>query len=138
MKRWKPKMNEKYWYVTDAGIIDWAYWYDDDEIDNWRWLNGNVFKNEEEAEEHNKKLEIQAQFRNFVQERNDELDWENVEQDKYHLYYSHNNQEISIGCMWMCEAQGIIYASSEKILRDAIVEIGEYNVIKYILEVKDE
>lgn len=131
--KWKPEIDEIYCYVNSNGNIDWAYWYND-EVDNWRYLTNNVFKTEKEAEEYRKKIEIQTQFRNYVEEHNDELDWENDNQEKCYIYI-HNNI-IDIGCDWTCKTQGIIYASSEQILRDAIAEIGEENIKKYILEVE--
>lgn len=52
-KPWKPKEGERYWYVT--GFIDWDIkqepWVGNG-IDLSRYLIGNCFKTEEEAEKH--------------------------------------------------------------------------------------
>lgn len=136
-KRWKPKIDKTYWYIGYGGHTDWAYWYDDN-VDNWRYLIGNVFETEEKANEHKKKLEIQSQFKNFVEDRSEELDFKNNKQTKYHLQYDYYNNVITYDWNQSYKVQGTIYASSGQILRDAIAEIGEENIKKYVLEVEDD
>lgn len=136
-KKWMPEYSKEYWFVGDNGEIYMSIWGGSCH-DKWRYLTGNVFKTEQEAEEHKNKLKVQAQFRNFVEKRNEELDWENNNQEKYFLNYSYNYEKIIISFTWVCKYQDVIYASSEQILQDAIEEIGEENVKKYVLEVEDE
>ena len=136
-KRWKPELNEVYYFVGDSGFVSSCSW-DNDERDNWRYLNGNVFETEQEAEEHKKKLEIQARFRNFVEEKNEKIDWNDDRQKKFFLYYTYYDKMLLDCYECMYKSQGTIYASSEQILRDAIAEIGENSIKKYVLEVEDE
>lgn len=133
-KKWVPEHSKEYWYVGYNGEIYMSIWGGSCH-DKWHYLTGNVFKTEEEAEEHGKKLEIQSRFKNFVEEHTEELDWGNYNQDKYYLYYAYDTKRICFEHVWKCKDQGTIYASSEQILRDAIKEIGENNIIKYVLEV---
>lgn len=134
-KRWKPELYNLYYFMGSDGDIYRSYWKND-KIDNWRYLNSNVFETEQEAEEHKKeKLEIQARFRNFVEERSEELDWNDYNQSKWYMYYNHYRKEIMFLDETFNKNQGTIYASSEQILIDAVEEIGENNVIKYVLEV---
>ena len=135
-KKWKPEIDEKYWFINDCGMVDWASWCDD-ESDNWRYLTGNVFKTEQEAKEYKKKIEIQSKFKNFVEDRSDELDFKNNKQTKYHLKYDYYNNVITYDWNQSYKIQGVIYASSGQILRDAIKEIGEENIKKYVLEVEE-
>lgn len=86
-EKWMPKSYEEYWFVSDTGEIYCSVWTNTHQ-NRWRYLTGNVFKTEQEAKEYKKKIEIQAQFRNFVQERNDELDWNDVK-NKWYMYYSY-------------------------------------------------
>lgn len=133
-KRWEPEIGETYYYSHSLGLVSSAIW-DNNRADDWRYLTGNVFKTEQGAKEYRKKLEIQAQFKNFVEERNEELDWEDDNQCKYYLYYNYYLKQIMIGNIWICKYSFQVFASSEQILRDAIAEIGEENVKKYVLEV---
>lgn len=52
-KPWKPKYNGKYWYVgldeVHDGVVDYNYW-EQRAVDFTRYIIGNCFKTEEEAE----------------------------------------------------------------------------------------
>ena len=135
-KKWKPEIDEKYFYISYEGTVCLATWSNDD-LDNWRYFIGIIFQTSQEAREYRKKIEIQARFRNFMQERNEELDWENYDQDKYCLLYNHDNKKIVLECAFVKKYQGVIYASSEQILKDVIAEIGEENIKKYVLGVEE-
>lgn len=134
-ERWKPKHNQIYWYIAASGDLYFDRWKDN-EIDEWKYLTNNVFKTAKEVLERKKKIEIQSRFKNYVEERTEELDWNNG--GKYYLFYNYANKEIVIDNSLIYKRQGTIYASSEQILKDAIEEIGEENVKKYILEVEDK
>lgn len=136
-KRWKPEVGDLYYCVCDGGTIIQDVW-EDCITDNWRYLTGNIFKTKQEAEEHKKKIEIQAQFKNFVEEHSEKLDWTDAYQKKYHIYYCHSNKTIETDWLNTSKIQGAIYASDAHILRDAINELGEENIKKYVLEVYDE
>lgn len=135
-ERWKPEYNETYYFIASDRDICHVHWRND-EVDNWRYLIGNIFKTEQEAEEHKKKIEIQARFKNFVEEHTKELDWNNEEEEKYSLAYSYIDKLIYIEFNLEAKRQGRIYASSKQILKDAIAEIGEENIKKYVLEVEE-
>lgn len=136
-KRWKPEPYHTYYYIGSDGDIYYCCWHNDI-VDDWRYLTGNVFRNQKEAEGHKKKIEIQAQLRNFVEERSDELDWNDVGEEKWQIYYSVTKKELRTNYVMYAKTLNTIYASSEQILRDAIAEIGEDNIKKYVLEVEDE
>jgi len=42
----KPKEGEKYWYISEGGIVDDNIW-EEHKVDNFRWKQGNVFNTEE-------------------------------------------------------------------------------------------
>jgi len=136
-KMWKPEKNQIYYFVNAEGFICECVWWDDEE-DNYRYSTNNVFKPKKEAEEYRKKIEFQSKFKNFLKERNNELDWNDYNQSKWYMYYNHYRKEIMFLDETFNKNQGTIYASSEQILEDAIAEIGEDNVKKYVLEVEDE
>lgn len=133
LKRWKPEYNERYNIIDDNGETCDLRW-DDDRYDNWRYLIGNCFKTEEEAEEYKKKIEYTARYKNYIEEHSEPIDWEDKEQEKY--YPTFDSSQIEYQYSRFYKQQGIIYASSEQILEDAIKEIGEDNFKKYVLEVE--
>ena len=133
-KIWKPEYGEYYFCIDADGDVA-IFTYEDDDVDKFRYLIGNMFKTKEETEEYAKKIKFQAKFKNFVKERNNELNWNDYDQSKWYMYYNHYRKEIMFLDETFNKNQGTIYASSEQILKDAINEIGEENVKKYILEV---
>lgn len=135
-KKWKPEKGQQYFYLDGMDLIHTHVWTDS-YGDDLKYLLNNVFRTENDAIESQKKIKFQAQFKNFVEERNEELDWENTNQDKWFMYYSFSYGKIDFNAHFSSKCQGVIYASSEQILRDAIAEIGEESVKKYILEVEE-
>lgn len=135
-KRWKPEIEDLYYYVCDGGTIIQDVW-EDCITDDWRYLTGNVFKTAQEAEEYQNKIEIQSKFKNFVEERNEKLDWNDSGKLKHYLLYVNREKRIDFFYDYCVKRQGIVYASSKQILQDAIKEIGEDNIKKYVLEVEE-
>lgn len=136
--KWKPKINKRYYFINDLGTVDWTNWCDD-QIDNFRYLIGNIFRTQEEAEFCLEKIKIRSKFKDFIKERSKDLDWgnSNSRQMKYYLYYDNKYKQIEINSCIYAKIQGVIYASDRSILQDAIKEIGEQDVKKYILEVEE-
>ncbi len=133
-KRWIPAENEQYCFIDEDLEIE-SEFFDDDEYDNNLIKLGNCFKTKEEAQFVADKIKYTLMFKNYVEEHSEPLDWKDVEQDKYYIYYDFYNGCIDFAIDDICKIQGIIYASSEQILKDAIAYVGEENVKKYILGV---
>lgn len=131
-KVWKPKEEERYWYVTSYVSVDWEWWHNEN-YDIFNYEQGNCFKTREEAEEHLKKLTIQGKFKTYVREHSDELDWKNSQQEKWYLDYDKKIDEIECESIIYFKKQGTTYASSEQILKDAIEYIGGEEVAKKYL-----
>lgn len=134
-KRWKPKNRERYWVVECNGNICQTEW-NDDNIDDWLYLTGNCFKTKEEAEEYKNQIEYTARYKNYIEEHSEPLDWHNESQWKYYPEFHSNDNRIYIDYYCSIRIQGVIYASNEQIIWDAIKEIGEDNFKKYVLGVK--
>ena len=138
-KRWKPKSNQGYWAVgcnvTYGGKVLEFVWSNDD-FDKWCYLIGNCFKTKEEAEEYKKQIEYTARYKNYIEEHSEPLDWHNEYQQKYTSFFDFDKNKIVIGDYFVSKFQGVIYASSEQIIWNAIKEIGEDNFKKYVLGVK--
>lgn len=134
-KRWKPEYNETYYVVVSQEDIT-DYIWDGGYFDKWSYLTGNCFKTKEEAEEHKKQIEYTARYKNYIEEHNEPIDWNNQLQNKFAVYYDCSDKIIDVEQVKTYKDQGTIYASSEGILWDAIKEIGEDNFKKYVLGVK--
>lgn len=133
-KRWIPVKNEQYCYIDEDLEIE-SEFFDDDEYDNDLIKLGNCFKTEEEAQFVADKIKYNLMFKNYVEEHSEPLNWKNCKQEKWFIYYDCDDNCIKCGWSASLKTQGIIYASSEQILKDAIAYVGEENVKKYILEV---
>ena len=92
---WKPGMNEKYWYVTSGGMVD----YMEFPIDETEFVGeqGNVFKTREEAEEHLKYLQALGRVRMYILDNHYfEPDWGDEDQEKYWIEYNHFNNSLDM------------------------------------------
>lgn len=134
-KRWKPEIGDEYWAHSINGVVSNLNWRND-VVDKWNYLIGNCFKTEDEAEEYKKKIEYTAQYKNYIEDHNEPIDWENRMQKKFAVYYDCDTKTIGVEQIKTFKDQGTIYASSEEIIHEAIAEIGEHNFRKYVLEVK--
>lgn len=134
LKRWKPEKHDIYWTVFDGGACGDSQW-DDDNADKWRYLTGNCFETFEEAKEYREQIEYTARYKNYIEEHSEPIDW-NKRSQKWYAVYDYSVQNINVVFTEDYERQGIIHASSEQIIWDAIKEIGEDNFKKYVLGVK--
>lgn len=137
--RWKPNPNQAYWAVgcnvTFGGKVIDLVWSNDN-FDKWCYLTGNYFKTQKEAEEYKKQIEYTARYKNYIEEHSEPIDWKNTDQWKYYAEIDTDEDRIGVDCYRNWKGQGIIYASSEQIIWDAIEEIGDDNFKKYVLGVK--
>ena len=147
LKRWKPKYGNRYYFITSDAIVGFNIWNSND-ADKWRYLTDNCFETKEEAEEYKKQIKYTARYKNYIEEHSEPIDWnrdgENKQvksQAKYYAVFKYNSRKFDVEYIdveytvnW--KAQGIIYASSEQIIWNAIKEIGEDNFKKYVLGVK--
>lgn len=133
---WKPKENEKFYYILcDGGI--YGDKFDSANLQNSEIVHiGNYYKTEEEAEFEAQREKFTRLFRKYVKEHSEPLDWENFEQEKWYCAYNYLFSRIEYHSVYSYQHTFQIYASSKEILQDAIKFIGEDNFKKYILEVK--
>ena len=130
-KRWRSKDGDIYWVVDSNGNPSWSYEYDRDR-DSFRYDTHNYFQTEDEAQKYAKVLETERQLKKFADEHNYVIDWSNINQHKWCLYYNYKYYRVDIGnpC-WSKDARTIFF-SSEKIARQAINEIGEEKITEYL------
>jgi len=133
-KRWKPQCGESYWLVDEFGTKV-HYTFRNDRDDKWLYLTGNCFKTAKEAEEYKKQIEYTALYNYYIEEHSEPLDWKSG-QRKWYAELKTDEESIEVNGVYTYKQQGVIYASSEEIIWDAIKKIGEDNFKKYVLGVK--
>lgn len=130
-KRWRAETQGMYYFATNTGRVgvchEWLM-----EADNFRYDVHNYFQTEDEAQEYARVLEIKRQLMKFADEHNDEIDWGKLNEPKYCLYLTKPTDEVVIGSTYRGKTPEIIYFSSTAIAQQAIKEIGEENIIKYL------
>lgn len=132
-KRWKPKENEDYYYVNcDLSVFPMTY------------INGsptnricdsyNCFKTREEAQQESDKIWIRRLLEDIARRlnRGRKLDWLDIKQPKYFIYFSHISNELASDFTRTGLIQGAVYCLDSKFLDIAIQEIGRENLRRYI------
>ena len=121
---WKPKYGEKYWSIFSYGIVHSERWTGDD-AELYYLSQGNVFRTEEEAQHHKKKLEVLGKIRLAAMEdiqRNGEIDWGTGTGNKYRIKYHHRNKRWGVSTVGYLYEPTTIYfktkAAAEKCLAD--------------------
>lgn len=131
---WKPHVDDIYWYVRDFKNFDCDKWKDD-EIDNFRYSIGNVYKTREEAEFAVEKLKVIAELKRYAEWYNDKIDWKDDNSCKFDIFYDYGTGEMII-FSYNSVQHNSIYFSSKEIAENAIKEIGVERIKKYYLEVE--
>ena len=132
----KREILETYYFISDKGAI--CCKCASGAVNEIRYRFGNYFQTKEEAEFAIKKQCIYQQLADYALEHNIKtIDWKNPCQQKWLIRYD-SDYEIIKYC-WTVDAlyMNQIYFTSEKIARDAVEEIGEDNIKKYLFGVNE-
>ncbi|MGX7104907.1 hypothetical protein [Globicatella sanguinis] len=121
-ERWVPKVGDRYWYVANDGYIhetEWAHFG----IHRRRYLIGNVFKTEQEAEFRVGQLKVEAELRKFARPFDrDEENWV--------INYDVDFNAIIVFRYHTVQCGNIHFASKE-IAQKAIDTVGADRIKKY-------
>lgn len=94
-KRWKPRLDEKYYYISDWGKTLWSYYSNDE----FRYKTRNCFKTKEEAEEELERILFVNEVRDFIEEENDGWEFDLLKHREFYYinkYVSGSGKEILI------------------------------------------
>jgi hypothetical protein len=88
-----------YYYVHDSNIVEESFWTNSD-YERTRFLMGNYFINEEDAEKYRDYLIALQSVRQFILEEGLDFrpDWYDKKQDKYTISYWDDNDDFEINC----------------------------------------
>ena len=141
-KVWSPKKGEKYWYIYNAGdIVDDTN--DNSKTDEDRFSIGNCFKTQEEAKHMVEKLKVIKELKDFALENNEEeIDWNNVEQDKYTLVLRDTDNykrilEFNAPLFEQGSPFNICF-TSEEICKQAAEKVGIERILKYYFDIEEK
>lgn len=136
-KVWKPECDESYWYINDYDMVfdkDWI----DSITDNKRYSVGNCYRTYAEAKFEVERRKVTTELKRFALEHNDsEIDYHDRNQVKYYICYNHDNCELYVD--WVSYIQDIsIYFTRRELCKQAIQQVGEDRIKKYLFGVVDD
>lgn len=129
--RQMPKYDERYYYISDSGVIVSTPWYGTDS-DIFRFNIGNCFKTEQEAIDFKENILTKQALKDLALELNNgiEIDWENENQKKYHLEYDCYSLDYNITYSYINLGQ--VYCLNEDFKTIAKDRISEEKLIRLI------
>lgn len=124
---WNLKWNDRYWYIDYWGKVSCRN-YTDAIIDRLNIDNGNAYHTEEECKEaHERKL---AEVR-LRRASNFKPDWNNDKQNKWTVYYNHNDKELLVEATAFLQYPSAIYFDTYDSIKKSIEENRE-DWLKYL------
>lgn len=126
--RWKPKVDEDYWWVDVDGELYKNKW-DNGEFDNGVFNHTDIFPTEKQAEFDSECKRIRRELmkcgKNFV-----------LNQYNWAIYYNYRDKAIGYWVSTLCFHPFDIYFESEEMAKKAVKEVGEDRIKKYLFGVK--
>lgn len=126
IKRWRAKINDKYFYVDGYIYVDASY-ENNDSFDNYKYETRNYFKTEEEAEEYQEIINTYYDLMDLAEELNngEKIDWKDLDQEKYYITYDCEVNDLIYNSTYDCKNIGVIYCLDVDFKEEAIEKIGE-------------
>lgn len=130
-KRWRAQEGKDYWYI-DSDCEIYKEFDRNDDYDNARYVIGNYYKTEEEAEKTAEKMKIYTQLKDLALKLNKgrESCWNDLKQSKYSITRDVEFNELVGVSMYCYQDIGQIYCLDKNFLEIAKQEIGEENLKK--------
>ena len=134
-KIWKPSnSNKAYFYITTSGNVSHGCW-DGGQFDESRYEFGNCYPTKEDAEFAAEAHKVYAELKRYAEEHSDPIDWDNETCYKYSLHYNHYKKKIETTGHVTWQSIGIFF-SSDQLAMQAVKEIGENRIKKYLFRVE--
>lgn len=113
---WKPVMGDEYWLVyadgdIGHGVCTGGYW------DDTRYKMGSVHRTEKEAEKARDRRLAEVRLRRTS---NFEPDWSNNDQNKWTVYYNHNDKELLVEATAFLQYPSAIYFDTYDSIKKSI------------------
>ena len=131
----KPKENQNYYFITGDGVVECQGWCGDC-YDDANFEVGNCFETEEQAEFTLEKQKVYMQLKRYALGNNKtNINFNISNQAKYYIEMFEN--DLIVFTTYKIQYYNQIYFTSEEIALNAIAEIGEDRIKKYLFEVED-
>ena len=132
-ERFIPRYGEVYYYVDSFNDVTWDN-YSEYLCDKIRIKAYNCFKTQEEAEKEANKILIRRKLEDVARRLSGDetVDWSIYAQREYYIYYDYDLEKLAQTSTFFNRIQGAVHCLSENFLDEAIREIGEEELIKYI------
>ena len=116
----KPKYGEKYWTIDVFGeIVDFLW--EDDEGDNYVYINHNCFRSEEEAREY-------LEYKKALRKTEKPFD---MSKKNWHMYYSFTSKKICLDASMYTKTQGTTYLGTDEEVAQAFIDEWKDCILKY-------
>lgn len=112
---WKPKIGQRYFYIDDGYVFS-DVWIDS-RVDNRRYMAGAIYCAEADAK---KALERQIAITMLMRDSNFEPDWSNNDQNKWTVYYNHNDKELLVEATAFLQYPSAIYFDTYDSIKKSI------------------
>lgn len=105
-KYFVPKKGEIYWHIYDDGIL-YSDYYDSEgvsNIDMGRFMIGNSFETKQDAQDElNRRQALVRIWNNYDDKYSWDIDWDNVNQDKYGMTCDMRNKTVQFNDACWCK-----------------------------------
>lgn len=130
-ERWKPEINELYYYINQIGEVVQNR-NDNTDIDIERYNFYNCFKTREQAKAEVEKILVGHQIEDVARRLNKgvKIDWEDSRQRKYSIIFNARDRKFICDCNRYAIISSI-YCLDENFLDVALEEIGKERLAKY-------
>lgn len=117
--RWKPKVGERYWYISGEGVF-LSIWHNHP-VDNRCYLSKNVFKTEQEAKNcyayKTALLEAEKPFEYGL--------------DNYYIYHEWDTEDTVLRFTNFEQVQGTVYLGNDFGIAEAFLDKWYKQILKY-------
>lgn len=133
IKRWRAETGTTYYFLNPSGISDFSCECEETS-DDLRYKIGNYYEARRDAEAHAQRILVKQELEDIALELNagEEINWENTNLAKYHMYYDYINNAIINDDAYDYKAEGTTYCLSSDFTEVAIERIGKERLEKYL------
>ena len=132
-KVFKPEHRQEYFYIDSyADILNTAFYKDN--TDKTRFELGNIFETKEQEEFAIDKQKVYTELKRYALEHNEEeIDWNDIDKCKWCI--TKDCGKLNVYSFYRLQFLNQIYFTSEEIALNAIDEIGDDRIKKYLFEI---
>lgn len=131
-----PEYGEKYYIIDPRGKIK-CLPFGDDEYDEDCFSIGNCFETREETKFALEKQKVYTQLKRYAFEHNEgAIDWDDTKQEKWYINLDIKYKSLVITYNLTWKSINDVHFTSKEIAKNAISEIGEEKIKKYLFEVE--